>query len=104
MNNRMLLWHNQTTKAVSITANCSQVSVYKMPGMACPTSSFDCHEITVQACLKIMNDWMIVCIFGQLLPLRSKQNSRSTLVLQAIAHPCANWWQVHVAVAAHSSS
>ena len=58
--------------------------------------------MTVQVCPKIMNDRTIVCIFGQSFSLRSKQSSRSTLVLQAFAHPCANRWQV--AVADHSSS
>ena len=74
----------------------------RLPGTACPTSSFERHEMTVQACPKIMNDWMIVCIFGQSLPLRSKQSCRSTIVLQAFTYPCANRWRV--AVAAHSSS
>ena len=55
-----------------------------------------------QACPKIMNDWTIVCIFEQSLPLWSKQSNRSTLVLQAFSHLYANRWQV--AVAARSSS
>ena len=58
--------------------------------------------MTVQACPKIVNDQMIVCIFGQSLPLQSKQSSRSTLVSQAFTYPCANRWRV--AVAAHSSN
>ena len=58
--------------------------------------------MTVQACPKIMNDQMVVCIFRQSLPLRNKQSSHSTLVLQAFTHPCANRWRV--AVAAHSFS
>ena len=92
----------KTTKAVSVTANCSLVSVHKIPETACPTSSFECNEMTVQACLKSMNDWTIICIIRQSLPLRSKQSSCSTLVSQAFTHPCANRWQV--AVAAHSFS
>ena len=52
----------KTTKAVFVTANCSLVSVYKIPGTACPTSSFERHEMTVQACPKIMNNRTIVCI------------------------------------------
>lgn len=49
-----------------------------------------------------MSDQMIICIIDQLLLLRSKQNSCSTLVLQAFTHPCAN--QLQVAVTEHSSS
>ena len=73
-----------------------------IPGMAYPTSSFEHHEMTVQACPKIMNDQTIVCIFGQSFSLQSKQSSCSTLVLQAFTHTCANRWRA--AVAAHSSS
>ena len=92
----------KTTKAVSVTANCSLVSVYKIPGTACPTSSFEHHKMNVQVCPKIMNYRMIIWIFGQSLSLRSKQSRCSSLVLQAFTYPCANWWRV--AVAAHPSS
>ena len=102
MSNQTLMYATKATKAVSVTVNCNLVSMYKIPGATCPTSSFECHKVIVQACPKLINDRMIVCVFGQSLPLSSKHSSRSTLVSQAFTHPCANWWRV--AVAAHSSS
>ena len=57
---------------MSVTANCSLVTACKIPGTACPTSSLERYEMTVQACPKIMNDRMY---FWQLLPLRSKVRS-----------------------------
>ena len=65
----------KTTKAVSVTANCSLVSV-----SACSTGSFECHENCSKRVWKIMNNQMIVCIFWQLLLLWSKRNSHFTLV------------------------
>ena len=67
------------TKALSVTANCSLVLVYTCTRYLEWHSQH--HEMTVQACPKIMNVRTIVCIFGQSLPLWSEQSSCSTLVL-----------------------
>ena len=46
----------KTNEAMSITANCSWVSVHKIPGTACLTGSSECHEDRSNTCLKFTND------------------------------------------------
>ena len=44
--------------AMSYTANCSQVSVHKIPETACLTGSSECHDNRSNTCLKLMNERM----------------------------------------------
>ena len=47
----------KTTKAVSVTANCSLVSVYQIPGTACSTSSFERHKMNVPS-MSENHEWL----------------------------------------------
>ena len=49
----------KTTEAVSVTANCSRVSVYKIPGMARLTGSSEHCENCSNTCSKFTNDWAV---------------------------------------------
>ena len=75
---------------VSVTANCSQVSVHKIPGMACLTGSSEHRENRSNTCLKFTNDRMVGMYFRTVASTTSEQNSCSALVSQAFTNPCAN--------------
>ena len=92
----------QTTEAKSVTTNC-QVSVHMLPRTACLTGSSDCHEDHSNMYPKFTNDRTVGMYFEQLLLLQGEQSSRSTLVLQAFTHPCANRLRVAVTVCSSSS-
>ena len=46
----------KTNEAMSVTANCSRVSVHKIPGTACLTGSSECREDRSNTCPKFTND------------------------------------------------